>query len=237
MKRVCLLTGSSGRFGLSFMRTYAAEYDFAAVFYRNEPLIDSQTVHITDPLSVTPPLLHQAERPSVFTIRSDLRGSGEPERILDLAFARFGRVDLLVHAAVHAVWSALLPSDKALASAVEQFQLNAILPLELSVNLVRRFWRDSPHENAVHRRHILCLSSLAASTVVPDRGQSVYAASKAAFSTLARHMASEFAPINVRVNALEPDSFPSKIPLDSVVRAAYELDSSKRTGEIVTLTS
>lgn len=233
VKRVCLLTGASGLFGQAFLQAHAKDYHFVALYHRTLPLIESQAVRLIDPLA---PAQHAARvPPTTFTVRCDLRLAGECDRLLDLAFARFGRVDVVIHAAAMSVWGPLIGSGKSLEGAAEQFHLNAIVPLELSTILLRRFWRDDPAVNQANNRNIICLSSLAASQLFPHRGQSVYAASKAALTTLTRHMASEFAAVNVRANALEPNSFPSLVPTKSVVEGARHLDQSTRTGEVVTV--
>jgi NAD(P)-dependent dehydrogenase (short-subunit alcohol dehydrogenase family) len=233
VNRVCLFTGASGTLGRAFCTAHARDYHIAALYSTTELWVPSQQGRLVDPLALDEHLA-QNDVP-VFAVQCDLMRPHECERVLDLVLARFGAVDLLVNAAAYAHWSALAASSKVVESAAAQFRMNATVPLEMATELVRRCWRDRKHENELRKRNIVNVSSLAASQLFPDRGQSVYAASKAALSTLTIHMASEFQCFGVRVNAVEPDSFPKNISTESVVKAIWDFDSSGANGEIARL--
>src|SRR4051794_15129839 len=97
MKRVCLLTGAAGIFGDAFCRMARSEFDIAAVCRHRHPQAPSQFQHYRDPLAPGQALAENSD--PIFTIEADLRKPGEIDRVVDLALARFGRIDLLVNAA------------------------------------------------------------------------------------------------------------------------------------------
>jgi NAD(P)-dependent dehydrogenase (short-subunit alcohol dehydrogenase family) len=157
------------------------------------------------------------------------------ERVVDLALARFERVDLLVNAAVHSRWDSMVETDSLVNDAALQFEVNVLVPLRLSVFVARRFWRDRELENRRWNRNVVNISSAAGHTVYPSRGQSVYAASKAALEMLTRHMANEFGIFGVRANALAPNSFPSIISTKEVVDGIVDLDRGAANGIVTRL--
>jgi NAD(P)-dependent dehydrogenase (short-subunit alcohol dehydrogenase family) len=50
---------------------------------------------------------------------------------------------------------------------------------------------------------------------------------------LTRHLADELQPLGVRVNALAPDSFPSRVPISEVLAQMLHLIEGDMTGCIV----
>ena len=233
MKRVCVLTGASGTFGNAFCERYAREYEIAAVCNRNLPQVCSQKMRFFDPLYPTKEL---AENNSpIFTIPADLADISEQRRVLELVLARYGRVDVLIYAAVNRVWSPIITSEHLLESAAQQFEVNVLAPLRMAALLARRCWRDVYAENVKFNRNIINLSSTAGSQVYCGSGQSIYSATKASLNILTRHMAEEFASIGIRVNAVAPNSFPTHVPTERVLEAVRQLDEGKDNGEIVKL--
>ncbi|WP_280186833.1 SDR family NAD(P)-dependent oxidoreductase, partial [Nocardia gipuzkoensis] len=98
-RRVCLLTGASGTLGDAFCQAYYRDYDIVAVCRTRTPAVPSQLEWYVDPLAPEAAVPENDAR--VFVVRSDLTEPGEVERVVDLALARFGRVDLLVNNAAH----------------------------------------------------------------------------------------------------------------------------------------
>jgi NAD(P)-dependent dehydrogenase (short-subunit alcohol dehydrogenase family) len=172
----------------------------------------------------------------VHVVRADLEADGEVERVVDLALARFGRVDLLVNNAAYAYWhpQGVVDGDAVLDSLDRHFAMNVAVPLRFATRLAQRFWLNRDLENRNWNRNIVNVSSLAASRVYPG-GQAVYAASKAALNQLTRHLAAEFGVFGVRVNALAPNSFPSIVRTESVADAVARLDGETVTGRILAL--
>ena len=228
-KPVCLLTGASGRFGMAFCAAYCEEYSIAGLYSKREPEFPSQHSRFRNPLAPEMPI--RENQSPLFTIQCDLLLKGECDRVLDIVLARFGSVDLLINAAGIGHWASLTTSSRLISTARDQFHMNALVPLTMSSALFMRCWRDSVMDNKERGRNIINISSLAASQVFRSRGQSVYAASKAALSTLTLHMADEYAPFGIRVNTLEPNSFPSLVRTEAVTSAAVELARGHETGQ------
>jgi NAD(P)-dependent dehydrogenase (short-subunit alcohol dehydrogenase family) len=234
-RRVCLLTGAGGTLGGAFCRAYAADYEIVAVCRRRAPDIPSQDECYVDPLRPLAELPENQVR--VFAVYADLEQPGQIERVVDIALARFGRVDLLVNNAGYSRWHSpgLIDGAGALGDFDRHFAVNAGIPVRLAVRLGQQFWMHRDLANREHNRNVVNVSSLAGSRVFPGLGQSLYAASKAALNQLTRHLAAEFAVFGVRVNALAPNSFPSVVRAESVARAIAQLDRESVTGRILTI--
>ena len=231
-RRVCLLTGAGGTLGNAFCKAYAAEYDIVAVCRNRTPVVASQDEWFVDPLAPDADLTENDAR--VFLVHADLEQDGQVERVVDVALAKFGRVDLLVNAAAYSVWHAqgLVDGDILLDSLDRHFAVNVGIPLRFATRLAQRFWLHRDLENQAHSRNIVNVSSLAGSRVYPG-GQGAYAASKAALNQLTRHQAAEFRAFGVRANAVAPNSFPSIVSTESVAKAIARLDSDTVTGKVL----
>lgn len=232
-KRVCLLTGAGGRLGTAFCKANASRYDIAAVYRTNPPAVPSQEQQYVDPLAPRRALPENGS--PVYTIQADLTDEHNLTRVVELALAHYGQIDLLVNAAAWSVWAPMMESDRLLDSMARQFQLNCIVPLKLATIVARTFWRDRQQENLARRRNVVNVSSIAGVYVYQDSGQSVYSATKSALNHLTYHMASEFWSIGVRVNALAPNTFPAIVPTGAAVRAIVGLDEADVTGKILVL--
>jgi NAD(P)-dependent dehydrogenase (short-subunit alcohol dehydrogenase family) len=208
-RRVCLLTGASGSLGRHICELLSDRYQFAAV-HRSRPVVSD-----------------------LFSIEADLTKDGECERVVEAALSRFARIDLVINAAMVSGWGSLLDSESLLNSAQTQFLTNVIVPMKISSAVASRFWSDHIPENRASNRNVINISSVSGQTLYLGEGQSVYAASKAALDHLTGHMAHEFAAINVRVNALAPNSFPTNVAVQRVVQAIETLDRRSDTGTIV----
>src|SRR5215467_5183669 len=210
-KRVCLLTGANGRLGTAFCKAYSSRYDIIAVYHSQPPLAATQDQTFVDPLEPARELPENAH--PVFAIQADLAHDRELDRIVELALAHSGRIDLLVNLAAWSVWAPLLDSDRILESMQQQFRINSIVPVRLASIVARMFWRNRMKENIASNRNVVNLSSIGGIYVYTDTGQSVYSATKAALNHLTYHMANEFWSIGVRVNAVAPNAFPSLVPM------------------------
>jgi NAD(P)-dependent dehydrogenase (short-subunit alcohol dehydrogenase family) len=231
-RRVCLLTGAGGTLGNAFCQVYAGQYDIIAVCRHRAPVAPSQDEWLVDPLAP------DAELPendaSVFVVQSDLERDGQVERVVDIALARFGRVDLLVNAAGYSLWhpQGTVDGDVLLDSVDRHFAVNVGIPLRFATRLAQRFWLHRDLDNRAHNRNIVNVSSLAGSRVYPG-GQAVYAASKAALNQLTRHLAAEFREFGVRANAIAPNSFPSIVSTETVAKGITRLDGDTVSGKVL----
>lgn len=231
-KRVCLFTGASGALGSAFCRRYAREYDIVAVYRNRLPAAPSQEAAFVDPLD--PDSRASLNRHPVFAVQADLQHETELERVVDVALARFGRIDMLVNAAVFSIW-APMGSSELEDSMLQQYQMNAVVPVKLAALVAARFWRQlSPEENRAARRNVVNISSTAGVYAYFNSGQSVYAATKAALNMLTCHMADELRSIGVRANATAPNSF-EIVPASRVAAAIAAFDRGNQTGQILVM--
>lgn len=116
------------------------------------------------------------------------------QALLDAALARFGRIDVLVCNA------GVAPHMGPIASASD-----ADWELTMNVNLRSILWLTSmviPHMAARRDGSVIIVSSIAG--VRGNKNIGLYGLSKAANAQLARNLAVEWGPSNVRVNAVSP---------------------------------
>jgi NAD(P)-dependent dehydrogenase (short-subunit alcohol dehydrogenase family) len=232
VRKVCLLTGASGRLGTAFCRRHAATYDIVALYRRAPPPVRSQFQRVVDPLA--PQARLEENRAPVFALQADLLQAGAPEAVINAVVNRFGRIDAVVHAAV--VYSLAPITDCELAdSAADQLAMNVTVPLRLVAHAVRRCWRLSAVDNRRANRSVVLVSSTSARKVCAGQGQSVYAAAKAGMNQLGLHLASELTPLGIRAMTIAPDSFPGRVPTDWIAdQIATQLEGSA-TGGVLTL--
>jgi len=231
-RRVCLFTGAGGRLGAMFCSRYAQAYDIVAVYRNRLPAAPSQEAAYVDPCA--PDVPHPLNRHPVTAIRADLRDDADLEMVVDRTLTQFGRIDLLVNAAVHSVW-APIDSARLAESMAEQFHVNAIVPLKIAASVSRQYWRHrQADENTAAGRNVVNVSSTAGVYAYPHTGQSVYAATKAALNMITCHMADEFQTMGVRANAAAPNSF-EIVPSWRVTDAIVAFDRGHDNGRILVM--
>jgi len=203
MKRVILLSGSTGKLGWCFVQRYGKEYNIAGV-------------------------ARSAERNNGghFLIEADI--TKDVDRIVDETLKQFGQIDLLINNAVFYEWNDIKDCNRK--SLNKQFNVNVVSPLLLAAKVYKKFWSTDKY-NCQFNRNIVNVSSISAINVYAE-GQVGYAASKAALNTATLHLASEFAKCGIRANAICPNGFPSFIPTEKVADAIVEMDKSSLTGRI-----
>jgi NAD(P)-dependent dehydrogenase (short-subunit alcohol dehydrogenase family) len=230
-RRVCILTGASGQLGTYFCNQFSGRYEIVAVYRNNRPQVPTHDSRAVDPLN--PGAQIGVEPRPVFAVRADVTEERECDRVVELTLARYDRVDLVVNAAVYSIWSSMLTSDQLRRSAQYQFTTNVVAPLNMATAVARQFWQGRDIENREQNRNVVNVSSVAGLRIYSGLGQSIYASSKAALNQLTGHMAGEFAPLGVRVNATAPNSFPSIIPTSRAADAIVRLDEGTESGVIV----
>lgn len=230
-KRVCLFIGASGALGTDFCNRYADRYSIVGVYRQHPPVTASQSARFVDPLD--PDREVPANEHPIYSLQGDVNNEADCERIVEVTLARFGRIDLLVNAAVHSMWAPMLGSDTLRRSGTAQFATNVLAPLNLSLIVARQYWQGRYVENRMMNRNIVHVSSVAGLRLYTKSGQSMYAASKAALNHLTGHMAAEFATLGVRVNATAPNSFPSIVPTARATDAMVRLDECMLNGAVV----
>jgi NAD(P)-dependent dehydrogenase (short-subunit alcohol dehydrogenase family) len=231
-RRVCLLTGASGRLGIAFCRRYAHRYAIVAVTLRRPLALPTQHQSFVDPLDP------QAALPGntfpVHEIHADLREESELRRVVEVATARYGPIDLLVNAAVASTRSSpLVPEDD---GAQELFLLNTLVPIRLAAMVAAECWLGAPEENRRRNRNVVNVSSVYGARLGPLDGRlGVYGASKAALNFLSVEQAAQLQAHGVRVNVLAPTSFPKTIKTETVAEHVVALDDAHVSGSIVVL--
>ena len=231
-KRVCLLTGASGLLGTRFIECCAERYQIVAAHHQNVISYATQDQEFVDPVCSLRPLPINQHR--VYSLRADLREPAQIDRAIREVMDRFGGIDLLINGAAVRHWCGLLETG-GIDRAEKILKLNVLTPLRLSVGLAHAFWNSDPEANVRANRNIVNISSIAGLFIYPDLGQALYATSKAALNHLTYHLASEFWDIGIRVNAVAPDTFPGRVPIEQVIESILALDNSDMTGQVIRL--
>jgi NAD(P)-dependent dehydrogenase (short-subunit alcohol dehydrogenase family) len=221
--RVCLFTGASGLLGADFCRRYADQYEIVGVWSTHKPQVEGTKLSSK-----------KREKRGIWTVRADLREDGAPEDLVRRVIERFGAVDLLVNAAVFRQFGSI-ESESFLESLDWQFWLNVAVPVRLAAALTRSNWSLDPAANRLRNRNVVNLSSTAGRILYKNRGQSGYAATKAALDTFTLHLASELGDHGIRVNGVAPNTFPHFVPTELVSRCIADLDAGSETGRIVVM--
>jgi NAD(P)-dependent dehydrogenase (short-subunit alcohol dehydrogenase family) len=228
-KRVCLLTGASGTLGSEFCRRHAGSYHIVAVTRSRPVWVTSQVRRVVDPLN--PGVALGRDTDAVHEVRVDLDSESGLEHAVDVALARFGRVDVLVTAAVHYGF-ARMDDPRFPDLAMEQYWTNSVMPVRLAMVLAQRAWKGPETSNQASRRGVIHVSSTSAFGRSVGTHQAGYAASKAALNVLIAHQADEMRPFGVRVNGLAPGSFGPQLPVSSVADRIVEIDGGSGSGEV-----
>ena len=231
MKRVCLLTGATGRLGIAFCQRFAGEYHIVGIHRRDVHAVPSrQHETIIDPLTLR--RSDDLRGVGVFFVQADLTFDTELHRVVELALARYDRIDFLINAATTFGGKGLVAEDSA-DDLQDVINLNLLVPLKLSALVARKFWLRRKAENAAERRHVLNVSSIAAFSACSEYELRTYSVAKAGLNQLTRHMALEYATFGVRVNGVAPTSFPRLISALSVAETIVQVDRGKATGSII----
>jgi NAD(P)-dependent dehydrogenase (short-subunit alcohol dehydrogenase family) len=226
-RRICLLTGAGGKLGSVLLRELAQEYDVVATYRHTVPQINSQLMWRVG--SSTEPTA------SIFLIKSDLQKREDMVRMVELALAKHGQIDIVVNCAADVRFHGkLVESWTATDLLAGQLRVNCIAPMMI-VSLVHDLcWKDAPDENAQRNRSVLNVSSLSGLYAYGAAGQGFYSASKAALNMLSLHLALELAPYSVRVNAICPPNLDDPTRLRATTEAIKRSLEGDGTGEIMT---
>jgi NAD(P)-dependent dehydrogenase (short-subunit alcohol dehydrogenase family) len=128
-------------------------------------------------------------------VQTDVRDRASVQAMVDQTLAQFGRVDFLMNNAGIVKWD---PAEKATA----QDWLNVI-----GVNLNGLFYCCQAVAGPMIERRsgrIINIASMSGMIVNRPQAQAPYNASKAAVIHLTKSLAAEWAPYNIRVNAIAP---------------------------------
>jgi NAD(P)-dependent dehydrogenase (short-subunit alcohol dehydrogenase family) len=231
VKPVCLLTGGAGTLGGALYRALIRTHNVAAVYFTAIPGFPSQLRVPLDPL---PGRRKGPTDALAFCIQGDLTQRADVRRIVEVALARFERIDVLINSAAdtcfHGKLLELSVDDQAVRN---QLVTNCIAPISLASAVFQHAWKNQRRANHDCNRCVINVSSSSGLHAHPNVGQAFYGASKAALNLLTRYLAEELQTYGIRANAICPSRFPDSVPTSAVVRKVMQLIGSRVSGEVI----
>jgi NAD(P)-dependent dehydrogenase (short-subunit alcohol dehydrogenase family) len=182
--RVALVTGASSGLGARFAGTLHAAGAAVVVTARREDRLRELADDLGARVAVLP---------------GDLRDPAVRAAAVDLAGSRFGRLDILVNNA--GVCDAGPLDERPLTDVTDVIDLNLVAAIDLC-RLAAPLLFARPGSTVINVASIYGLVGSREPIVA-------YNASKGALVNLTRHLAAQWGPRGVRVNALEPGYFPT----------------------------
>jgi NAD(P)-dependent dehydrogenase (short-subunit alcohol dehydrogenase family) len=228
MRPVCLITGAAGRLGSALCESLAKSFDVVATYHTKPPTFRSQLRHKI--ASVGEPLGPGRTR-EVFCVQANLLERTDIRRLVEVALAKYGRVDVIINSAADTrFYGNLLDLCHDDPYPASQMQLNCVVPVELVSAIFHESWKDESTSNAKMNRCVINVSSVSGLYALGTHGQGFYSASKAALNMLTMHMALELAPYSVRVNSICPGRFTDQQSTSKVVASIKTLIEGDDTG-------
>jgi len=189
--KVALITGGSRGLGLQIARGLAEMGAKIAISARKAAELEAAKAEL------------DALGGEVFTVTNDLAKEGQPAALLDAVVGHYGTLDILVNNA-GATWGALAEQHP-LEAWNKVMNLNATSVFALSQAAANRCFIPRRSGN------IIVVASTAALRAGMGLKAAAYHSSKAAALHLTRALAVEWGKHNIRVNAICPGFFPSKM--------------------------
>jgi NAD(P)-dependent dehydrogenase (short-subunit alcohol dehydrogenase family) len=187
--KVIIVTGGSRGLGRAMSQGFAAEGAKVVVSSRKQDSCDALVKEI------------RAQGGEALAVAANTGKVEELDALIEAVYAHFGRVDVLVNNAGTNI--ALGPlSDIQPAAFEKMFDVNMKGPWYLASRLAPRMGEQGGG-------CVINVLSVAALSTPAYSG--VYAATKAGLKALTEVMAQEWAPLNIRVNALAPGSYHSDL--------------------------
>lgn len=183
---VSLITGSTKGIGLGVAQRMAEAGAKVVVSSRNQAECDATAAALNSKFG---------GRQDIATgIAADIADIDQLQRLVDKTLETWGRIDTLMCNA-----TMLAPIGRSAATGYDEFQRIVNTNVHHTFRLCHMVLPDM-----VSRRNgsILIVGSIAGHVAIPNT--MAYALSKAALAHLARCLASEFAPHNIRVNCISP---------------------------------
>jgi len=201
--RVAIVTGASSGLGERFARVLDAAGARVVVTARRTDRIEALASSLRDGYAVT----------------ADLADSGAAAAIVAAAWERFGRLDVLVN-------NAGAGTDRpAVDLPVDEFRR------VLEVNLVAPFALAQAAARTMLEQGSGTIVNVASQfgLVGTTAGLSAYSAAKGGLVNLTRHLAAEWSPRGVRVNALAPGYFATEMTQDVFEDARFVAWTARNT--------
>jgi NAD(P)-dependent dehydrogenase (short-subunit alcohol dehydrogenase family) len=191
--RVAVVTGASSGIGAEIARALGRAGARVVLVGRDEPRLATVAADVADG--------HQ--------VLADVTEPDGPDRVVSAALERFGRLDVLVHAA-----GVFLPTPFAETTDEildQQWDVNVRAPYRLTRAAAGHLGEGSA---------VIFVSSIAGHVGFPN--SSAYCASKGAVELLVKALSMELAPLGVRVNAVAPGNVHTKMNAHLFEDAEYE---------------
>ncbi|CDG23331.1 Carbonyl reductase family member 4 [Xenorhabdus poinarii G6] len=218
LKACAIVTGGSKGIGRAIVLNLLEKGYRVAFCYRNE------TPQSAD-------FITQVVRdyPDTLPVKADLAKEEEVMTFIQTVNEAFGRIDLLVNN-VGITRDGLLATMET--NDIERLINNNLLSYILCSREVLKVMIPQRHG------HIINISSISATR--PNKGQSVYAATKGGIESLTRALAVEVAPKKIRVNAVAPGIIQTEMT-ESLLKINKEIINNKvllkRIGHVSEITS
>ena len=183
--KIAIVTGSSRGLGLASARALAAEGGRVCICARGEESLAEAALEV-EALAKKPGM--------VAAVQADVSTTAGVELVLDRCVETFGGLDILVNNVGRAAGSDIMgTTDAEWQDAIDETLFPAIRASRLAV----------PHMKARGGGVILMIASIWGRE---SGGRMTYNAVKAAEISLAKAMAQQLAPMNIRVNSVAPGS-------------------------------
>jgi 3-oxoacyl-[acyl-carrier protein] reductase len=182
--KVAIITGSSRGLGLASARALALEGCRVVLSGRTQKTLADAAHQLT--------VLTSAD--AVHSVQTDVSGPDGVQRLVEEAVSRFGAIDVLVNNVGLARGGSLLETaDETWQEAFDQTLMPAVRASRLAV----------PHMQRRGGGAIVIIASIFGREA---GGRMTYNAVKAAEISLAKSLAQQLAPMNIRVNSVSPGS-------------------------------
>jgi NAD(P)-dependent dehydrogenase (short-subunit alcohol dehydrogenase family) len=232
VKRVCLITGASGKLGSALSQAFVEEFEVIALYKTNKPRFPSQFNS-----SVSLPGSESAAKKGniAYCVQGDLLNKEDVRRIVEVSLAKYGRIDVIINSAADVRFHGNLldvcygPRDLIL----RQLEINCIAPIELISTIFHTSWKNERTLNERLNRCVINVSSVSGLYVYERRGQAFYGTSKAALNFLTLYLASELAPYMIRANSICPARLSDLVAIAKVISAIRRLANGDDTGEVI----
>ena len=183
--KVAIVTGSSRGLGLASARALAGEGCLVTLCSRNDDSLREAAVEVAQ---------HAGDREATLAVVADVSTPAGAETVVERTLAHFGRVDILVNNVGKAGGGDIVSTlDAEWQGAIDQTLFPAIRMSRLVV----------PHMRKAKSGVILMIASIWGRE---SGGRMTYNAVKAAEISLAKAMAQQLAPDQIRVNSIAPGS-------------------------------